>query len=138
MDTPRLSWPSVQGTRARAGSDSEAYPANGTSTQSKAIGAKWGPPLAISGVYRIEPGSPLEHSEEGSDKRFRDRSLHLRRVATHNVFKAHHTRPSNDRERRGRRRTQGSRRIVSVLSRMWKRGTDPLTKIGRASCRERV
>jgi hypothetical protein len=126
MDTPRLSPSSIPTERciepARPGQGN----AIGTSTQSKEIDLQRRPPPALSGVYRIQSGGSPQYIEEGSDKRFRDRSFHVGRVPTHDVFQTHHTRASNDRQRRRRRRTQRPRSIIPVLPRMRNHGSGSL------------
>src|SRR5438067_1873913 len=84
----------------KTGSDRDQVTANGTSTQSKEIDPQWRAPPAVSGVYRIQSGSPSQYTKEGSDKRFRDRSLNVRRFPTHYLLQTHNTRASNDRQRR--------------------------------------
>ncbi len=105
----------------KAGSYRDQVTANGTSTQSKEIDPHWRAPPAFSGVYRIQSGSSSQHTKEGSDKGFRDRSLNVRRFPTHYLLQTHHTRASNDRQGRRCRRAQRPRRVVSILPGMRKR-----------------
>jgi len=111
----------------KTGSDRDQVTANGTSTQSKEIDPQWRAPPAVSGVYRIQSGSPSQYTKEGSDKRFRDRSLNVRRFPTHYLLQTHNTRASNDRQRRRPGRAQRPRCIVSILPGMRKRRKGPLT-----------
>src|SRR5260370_11831721 len=126
MDTPRLSPSSIPTEKCIEPAQPGKGNSIGTSTQSKEIDFQRGPPPALSGVYRIQSRGSPQHSEESSDKRFRDRSLHLGRIPTHDVFQTHNAHTSNDRQRRRRRRTQRPRSPIPVLPRMRKRGSSSL------------